>query len=466
MSVLFTDSGTGTNANPIGGSYVTLTGIGALRRVSNQIANAAGSDTDSGAYINITTPNDHYTKMTPAVVGGRDGGPMVRCQTGACSGVLITDYNATDVEAYVLVGGSFGSFVDRDTGTYQTTSVVYLEAQGTTYISKIDATTVNNFTDATFSSGKGGLFMYDGTQRYINIEVGDFVTGQNLSPSAVSSAVTLGSHTVSKNTPQSLAPTAVASAVTLGSHTVVHSDRTLLPTAVASAATFGSHTVVKMSFILPTAIASAVAFGSHTIVKDVTSSGIPSAAVYGSQTVAKDGQTIQVTGVASAVAFGSHTLSQTGQTLLPTAIGTAAVYGSHMVADVNLQIAPNGIASAVAYGAHLVATAGTQTVTTTGIGTATAYGSQTVANTTPQALSPTAIASAAVYGSNMIGLVLETIIVPGIGTAGQVGRPTLIGGISPTEFYIGSSNVTIDDRVEEDRPIGAGNVQQPLGDLE
>jgi hypothetical protein len=180
MTVLFTDSGTGSNANPIGGSYVTLTGWGALRRLSNQIANASGSGTNSGAYINITTPNDHYCLMTPTVVGGRDGGPMVRCQTGAASGVLLTDYNGTDVEAYVLVSGSFGSFVDRDTGTYQSTSVVRLQAVGTSYTSKIDATTINSFTNATFSSGKAGLFMYDGTQRFINIEVGDFATGQSI----------------------------------------------------------------------------------------------------------------------------------------------------------------------------------------------------------------------------------------------------------------------------------------------
>lgn len=177
MSVLFTDSGTGSDANPIGGSYVTLTGIGGLRRVSNKIANAAGSDTDSAAYINITTPNDQYCFGTPSTVGGRDGGPMVRCQTNAASGMLITDYNGTDVEAYALVAGSFGSFVDRDTGTYQTTSVVRFQAVGTTYTSKIDSTTINSFTDATFSSGKAGFFMYDATQRWGTIEVGDFVTG-------------------------------------------------------------------------------------------------------------------------------------------------------------------------------------------------------------------------------------------------------------------------------------------------
>lgn len=196
MSVLFTDAGTGADANPIGGSYVTLTGIGGLRRVSNQIGNASGTDTDSGAYINITTPNDHYCQGTPTVVGGRDGGPMVRVQTLAASGVLITDYNATDVEAYVLVAGSFGTQVDRDTGTYQTTSVVRLQAVGTAYTSKIDAATINSFTNATFSSGKAGFFFYDAAQRWTNIEVGDFTTGFTLAIDQISYALSLQSVTL------------------------------------------------------------------------------------------------------------------------------------------------------------------------------------------------------------------------------------------------------------------------------
>lgn len=180
MSVLFTDSGAGANANPIGGSYVTLTGWAAIQRTSNQLANGAGSDQDCGARINVVTANDHYCKVTTAVVGGRDGGPMVRVQPVASSGALITDYNATDVEAYVFVAGAFGSFKDRDAGTYTAGGEVYLEAQGTTYISKINGATINNFTDATFLTGQAGVFMYEATQRFTNVEVGDFSAGDTL----------------------------------------------------------------------------------------------------------------------------------------------------------------------------------------------------------------------------------------------------------------------------------------------
>ncbi len=180
MTVLFSDSGVGADANPIGGSYVTLTGFAGLRRLSNTIANAAGSDQDCGARINVTTDNDHYCKIRPSTVGNRDFGAMVRCQSATASGVLMTDYNATDVEVYVLVAGSFGSFVDRDTGTYQTTEDVYMEAQGTSYITKIGASTINSFTNATYLVGQGGIFLYDSTARVINVEVGNFAAGDEL----------------------------------------------------------------------------------------------------------------------------------------------------------------------------------------------------------------------------------------------------------------------------------------------
>ncbi len=177
MTVLFTDSGTGADANPIGGSYVTMTGWAGLKRLSNTIANAAGSDGDCGARINVTTDNDHYCKIRPSTVSNRDFGCMVRCQSGSAGGVTMTDYNAADVECYVFVAGSFGSFVDRDTGTYQTTSDVYMEVQGTSYVTKIGASTINSFTDATFSSGQAGIFMYDSGARVINVEVGNFSSG-------------------------------------------------------------------------------------------------------------------------------------------------------------------------------------------------------------------------------------------------------------------------------------------------
>jgi hypothetical protein len=180
MTVLFSDSGTGTNESPLATNYSTLTPLAGLRRVSNQFANITDG-TDSAAYVDtITTPNDQYCQVEIAVVGASDGGPMVRASPGGGggNGVFCTAFNASDIFAISMVNGSFG-VEDNDAGTYTVGAVIYLEAQGSAYVSKKNGTTVNSFTFAGLSSGDAGMFIYDGALRLVNLEVGDFNTTTN-----------------------------------------------------------------------------------------------------------------------------------------------------------------------------------------------------------------------------------------------------------------------------------------------
>ncbi len=195
MTVLFTDSGAGSNANPAGGSYVTLTGWAAVQRTSNTIANATGSSQDCAARINVTTDNDHYCQFRVPTVGGKDGGPMVRCQSGAATGVLTTAYDGINWEAYQVVAGGF-DFKDRDVATYVSNSVPYLEVQGTNYVSKLLGVTVNSFSDATLTSGQAGAFLYDSAMRIDQIEVGNFSSGTAYSLSLAQGSYSLGGQTV------------------------------------------------------------------------------------------------------------------------------------------------------------------------------------------------------------------------------------------------------------------------------
>lgn len=174
MTVLFSDSGAGSNANPIGGSYVTITGWGGAQRTSDTIANDSGSNTDSGVRINVPTDNDHYCQCTIPTLGGRDCGVMVRVQSGSAGGVLSTDYDGANLESYLVVAGVY-DIKDRDVGTYATNSVLRTEVVGSNYTVKIDGVTINSFTDATFASGQAGLFLYDGAARFANVEVGNFL---------------------------------------------------------------------------------------------------------------------------------------------------------------------------------------------------------------------------------------------------------------------------------------------------
>jgi hypothetical protein len=100
------DNFSGTDANPIGGNWTTTSGLAALRRISNQLANA-GSDADSGAWWNAATfSSDHWSEITFAAVGSAsDCGPAVRCQSGAATFYCAATYNPGEA-FYKMVSGT------------------------------------------------------------------------------------------------------------------------------------------------------------------------------------------------------------------------------------------------------------------------------------------------------------------------------------------------------------------------
>ena len=178
MTVLHADSGTAGDANPIGGSFTTLTGFGALRRVSNTFANAAGSDTDSCAYVNaVADTADVYVQMRVPTVGGGDGGPFVRASTATGAQVFLQNGGGTDFNLYLFNGGY--TLLDNDAGTYATNDTVRLEIVGTAYVSKQNSTTRNSVSNGTLSTGRGGMNIYTGATRFDLFEMGDFTSSSS-----------------------------------------------------------------------------------------------------------------------------------------------------------------------------------------------------------------------------------------------------------------------------------------------
>ncbi len=179
MSVLFTDSGAGSDANPIGGSWTAVTGFDPIRRVSNQFANSVGSDQDCGAYVNtIAAFADMYSQVRIPTVGGGDAGPAVRIQTASSSQYFLQNSAGTDVNLYLL-NGSY-TLLDNDAGTYGANDDIYLEIQGTALLSKLAGVNKNSVTDATFATGRGGINMYTAATRFDNYELGDFAGGASV----------------------------------------------------------------------------------------------------------------------------------------------------------------------------------------------------------------------------------------------------------------------------------------------
>lgn len=177
MTALVQDDGTGTDANPIGGIYTTLTGFAPLRRVSNKFAGAnGGSDGDCAAYTSTVMPNNQYAQVQVDTVGGGDAGPMIRMATGAQSGYFVQNSDGANMYVYSISSGSF-ALVDSDAAAYATGNTIYLEAQGTSIVSKKNGSTINSATDATLSSGRVGMNMYTQATRFSLFEGGDFSAG-------------------------------------------------------------------------------------------------------------------------------------------------------------------------------------------------------------------------------------------------------------------------------------------------
>src|SRR5579862_2279983 len=103
-SALYSETFTGANANPIGGVWATITGLGNMQRLSNTLR---GNAADSGAYVSTVTPqNDQYAKATlgsTTIIG--DGGPILRAATGAVTHYLLDI--ASHVQIFYVSAGSY-----------------------------------------------------------------------------------------------------------------------------------------------------------------------------------------------------------------------------------------------------------------------------------------------------------------------------------------------------------------------
>lgn len=177
MATQFSDSGTGADANPVGGSLTTVTGFDAIRRVSNQFANASGGSTNSACYINtVADQGDQWVQVRVAVVGGQDAGPALRIQTATGYQVFLQNASGgTDFNLYLYNAGY--TLLDNDAGVYSTNDDIYAEVQGNAYVTKESGTTRNSVTNATFATGRMGINMYTGDTRFINFDAGDFTAG-------------------------------------------------------------------------------------------------------------------------------------------------------------------------------------------------------------------------------------------------------------------------------------------------
>lgn len=238
---------------------------------------------------------------------------------------------------------------------------------------------------------------------------------QTVSPSLIGSAEAFGTHRMDQN----VVGTAITSAESIGSHTVAYGALNVSPSLIASAESFGTHQIDQnMNANL---IASAEAFGTHVIGQNVLANLIASAESIGNHVIA---QNINPSLIGSVESFGTHLINQY---VLANLIASAEVIGNHTISGITDQtVSPSLIASAEIIGNHVVSIAGTQNVSPSLIASAQAFGTHVI----NQNIIANLIASAESLPATF--LINQNVVANLIASAEGIGTHAISLNVNPT----------------------------------
>lgn len=154
------DNFTRANENPLASPWGSC-GTGDLRVVSNQCANASGTDTTS--YMRYTTSSTLTSIVNFAVVGANtDAGPCV-CLDGSGNGYAFL--NSANFQLYIFKLPGFGTVVNVGGSNFNTSDAVELRREGNDLVGYVAGAEVIRGTDTDFMTGNDGIFQYQGANR-------------------------------------------------------------------------------------------------------------------------------------------------------------------------------------------------------------------------------------------------------------------------------------------------------------
>ncbi len=483
MAVAF-DRKLGESAVTLGGNqYDVLTGasITAGEFVVIWVAcdNAAGSTTDptvaniqwNGTSQTFSVAASHASTSTTASAATRGFIVIVpSIANTSASGNLRVVFSAATAKAVGVAAvftGVSSTVVGSNSGT---TSLSTISSSGTPAVGDLllglvscenNAAITNLDVDYTEPGGDGQVFTTGGGATANVSMVGGYRIATSTSDKQITSSWSNdGGHCLcivqaaGGASNQNVSPTGVSTAESLGSPTVVRMRQDVLPDGVATAETMGSP---RTQITVPiNGVASAEALGTPTVtvVQTVSPTGVGSAEALGSPTVVPGSVTVAPTGVATAEALGSPSITITVpldgfidshgvgtptvtivQTVQPTGVGTAESLGSPTVVPGSTTVQPTGVSGAEALGSPFI----TITVPLNGVSSAEAVGTPTVTQPSggSQNVSPTGVGTVEALGSPTVLAGSVTVLGQGFTDTHAVGTPTVVAGsvtVQPTGF--------------------------------
>lgn len=256
----------------------------------------------------------------------------------------------------------------------------------------------------------------------------------SVAPSGIATGESLGSHSITL----AVAPSGIASLEDLGTHAITAGAVNISPTGIDSLEDLGAHTVIAVQIVTmtgiasledmgahaitagavnisPTGIATGEALGAHSIAMLINPSGIVSLEALGLFSITAY---VPMSGIASAESLGTH---QVNLNVKPSGIASLEALGTQQAKNV-VNLFPAGIASLEALGTHLIRAH----ISPTGIVSLEALGTFAII----RVISPTGIASLEALGALSITAGSVTISPTGIGSGESLGAHTILFAIT------------------------------------
>jgi hypothetical protein len=154
MTVLATDNFTRANAGNLGANWTDA--IAGWSIVSNQ-ASATASAPNLSGYSAILWPNDQYSQATAITVDAV--GPALRISgIGSAATGYVLLVHSSFTQAFRLDPSFTFNSIWSDGTHWAANDVVYLQVQGSTFTVNRNGSFLATFSDATYSSGRSGIF--------------------------------------------------------------------------------------------------------------------------------------------------------------------------------------------------------------------------------------------------------------------------------------------------------------------
>lgn len=148
------------DANPLDGNWTTVSGIAALKIVSNAVLGTS-TNTSCGARHNVSTVADSQVTVSAKPSGNVDSGPAL-FQTGAFNGYTFSNYTGSDLFIFRVDGGSFNNIATVAGVTVVAGDVLRLRRSGANVIGSRNGVDVLTVSDSTYTNVVPAIFCYDG----------------------------------------------------------------------------------------------------------------------------------------------------------------------------------------------------------------------------------------------------------------------------------------------------------------